>query len=220
MPFLAAVQVNQHVEHGVHWSCYLGHMWCNHMHYSGVAGPWQFCMHPKCRKTQVQLPRHSCEHHFCGQITVCLRSHFVCDLFRNNQAISICAHHWVTSFSVSSSCVGSQHGGLVCVMVREALNLWGLVLGVVRGKELSVVSLVFFSWSSIFLGCFPFLVWFCGSFSDLLVVFPTERQWPWPRSTERICSQSFHVVLTLSKHLSWYIHVLMGPGKAYIYPLG
>lgn len=67
----------------------------------------------------VQLPRCSCEHHFCGQIAVCFCSHFVYDLFQNNQDIAIRAHPWVTSFSVSSSCVGSWRGGLVCIMVRK-----------------------------------------------------------------------------------------------------
>lgn len=41
----------------------------------------------------VQLPRYSCEHHFCGQITVCFCSHFASDLFQNNQDIGIRAHH-------------------------------------------------------------------------------------------------------------------------------
>lgn len=39
-------------------------------------------------------------------------------------------------------------------------------------------------------------------------------QWPWPDSTGRRCNCFFHVVLPLSEHLSWYIHVEMAPGKA------
>lgn len=132
-------------------------MWCNHMHYSGVAGPWQriqeCCVQPTFT---VQLPRHCCEHHFCGQITVCFCIWSVPKQSGHRHLCTSLTHQLLWS----SSCVGPQHGGLVCVMERETINLWQLVIGVVRGKEPFIVSLVFFSWLNIFLGSFPFLTCF------------------------------------------------------------
>lgn len=132
-------------------------MWCNHLHYSGVAGPWQCCMPPTfpstAPKTLLWTP-------FLWPDNCLLLFTFCIWLVPKQPGHG----HLCTSLSHqllwSSSCMGSQHGGLVCVMVRKTLNLWGLVLVVLRGKELFIVSLVFFLWPNIFLGSFLFLTCF------------------------------------------------------------